>query len=126
VNIRLVCRMGFLLVAWLCSGASRADAQDLSPEADQAFWCAAVYANYVKKGAFASQEQQAVALSDLSRLEEAMVADATRLGWQQSEVEALARTYDEEVGPQIDDYLLWKDPAALRLKLADCFPSSGL
>jgi hypothetical protein len=125
MSVRTVGRLGIVLIASLSFGISHTKAQDLSPEADQAFWCAAAYANYVKKAAFASPEQQAAALADASRLEGAMVADAARLGWQQSDVISIAKAYDDEVGPQVDDYLLWKDPAALRLSLADCFPSAG-
>ncbi len=125
MSVRTVTGVGVFLVASLCFGTLQGKAQDLSPGADQAFWCAAAYANYVNKGAFASPEQQATALADLAPLEEAMAADAARLGWQQSDVESLALAYNEEVEPQIDDYLLWKDPAALRISLATCFPSAG-
>lgn len=125
MSARTVGRLGIVLIASLSFGTSHTRAQDLSPEADQAFWCAAAYANYVKKAAFTSPEQQAAALADASRLEGAMVADAARLGWQQSDVISIAKAYDDEVGPQVDDYLLWTDPAALRLSLADCFPSAG-
>lgn len=121
----VVGRVGAVLVVLLGLGTLPGQAQDLSPEADQAFWCAAAYANYVKKAAFESAEQQAAALADISRLAAAMEADAARLGWVQSDVESLALAYDEEVRSQVDDYLLWKDPAALRLSLADCFPSAG-
>lgn len=121
----VVGRVGAVLVVLLGLGTLPGQAQDLSPEADQAFWCAAAYANYVKKAAFESAEQQAAALADISRLAAAMEADAARLGWVQSDVELLALAYDEEVRSQVDDYLLWKDPAALRLSLADCFPSAG-
>jgi hypothetical protein len=55
-----------------------------------------------------------------------MAADAARLEWQQTDVESLARLSDEEVAPQIEDYLRWRDPGALRLSLSDCFPSAGL
>ena len=110
----------------LALSASGAQAQQLSPEADQAFWCAGAYATFVNKGAFASNEQQNLALSDLSRFEAVMQAEGTRLGWDQKAVETLALSYGEEVEPQVDDYLLWKDPAALRLSLSDCFPSAGL
>lgn len=126
MTLRTVTHTCAILIAALCLGTLQVKAQELSPEADQAFWCAAAYANLVKTDAFTSPEQQAAALAELSRLEGALAADAARLGWQRSDVEALALTYDEEVRPQIDDYLLWKDPAALRLSLADCFPSSGL
>ena len=125
MSTHVAVRIGAVLASLLCLGTLPARAQTLSVEADQAFWCAAAYANFVKKAAFTSAEQQAAALADLSRLEGAMAADAARLGWQQSDVESLARSYDEEVAPQIDDYLLWRDPAALRLSLADCFPSAG-
>lgn len=124
MNVRAATGLGAFLVVSLCLGTPQVKAQDLSPEADQAFWCAAAYANYVKKDAFTSPDQQAAALADLSRLEGAMAADAARLGWQQSDVQSLALAYDEEVAPQIDDYLLWKDPAALHLSLAGCFPSA--
>jgi len=125
MNVRTIGPFGTIVVVALCCVPSPGKAQNLSLEADQAFWCAAAYANYIKKAAFTSAEQQAAALSDLSRLEGALVADAARLGWQQSDVQAIALAYDEEVAPQVADYLLWKDPAALRLSLAFCFPSAG-
>ena len=101
-------------------------AQSLSQEGDRAFWCAAAFASLANKQAFASDDQQAAALSDLARFEPSMGAEATQLGWQTSDIEDTARSYYAEVDPQIDDYLQWRDPAALRLSLADCFPSAGL
>ena len=125
MTVRTATRVGAFLAISLCLGTPQSKAQELSAEADQAFWCAAAYANYIKKDAFTSPEQQAGAPADLSRLEGAMAADAARLEWQQTDVESLARLSDEEVAPQIEDYLRWRDPGALRLSLSDCFPSAG-
>jgi hypothetical protein len=100
-----------------------ASAQDLGEEADQAFWCAAAYAGFVNKGVFVSPDQQATALADLAHFESAMAAEAGRLGWTQTDVENLSLSYYAEVEPQLDDYLQWRDPAALRLRLDVCFPS---
>ena len=86
-------------------------------------WCAAAYAGFVNKGAFVSSDQQATALADLSHFEAAMAAEAGRLGWTQTDVENVSRSYYAEVEPQLDDYLQWRDPAALRLGLDVCFPS---
>ena len=98
-------------------------AQDLSRDADQAFWCAAAYAGLVNKSGFPSPDQQVAALSDLARFEPAMIAEANRLGWQKADIEDVSRSYYAEVEPQLDDYLLWRDPAALRIALEVCFPN---
>lgn len=110
----------------LALSAGGARAQQLSPEADQAFWCTGAYTSLLKKGAFASPEQQNLALADLGRFEPVMQAEAERLGWDRAAIESVALSYGDEVQPQIDDYLLWNDPAALRLSLTDCFPGAGL
>lgn len=115
-----------LAVLALSLAAGPVIAQQMSPEGDQAFWCAAAYAAFVNRSAFASTDQQSAALTDLTRFEPVMLAESERLGWQQEDVVATARQYGDEVTPQIDDYLQWKDPSALRLSLSDCFPSTGL
>lgn len=108
----------------LSAGPSRAD--DLTTEGDLALWCAAIYVGFHNRGAFASAEQDAAARSDLQRFDSVLAAEAVRLGWQQADVLDMSRSYGDEVAPQIDDYLQRKDPAALRLSLADCFPSVEL
>jgi hypothetical protein len=119
-------RVGIAAIAALCLVVSPSKSQELSPEADQAFWCAAAYDHYARKGAFASEQQQAAALADAARFQAVVDAETARFGWKLKDIEAVAMDYYTEVSPQVDDYLLWKDPAALRLSLADCFPSAGL
>lgn len=117
-------RATIILTILLSSMASQpSTAQEFGREADQAFWCAAAYAGLVSKSGFSSPEQQQEALTDLARFEPAMVAEATRLGWQKADIESASLSYYAEVEPQLDDFLQWRDPAALRIGLDVCFPS---
>lgn len=100
-------------------------AQSMGTDADQAFWCAAAYAGLVNKSGFSSASQQAAALTDLTRFEPTMIEEATRLGWQQADIESASLSYYAEVEPQLDDYLQWRDPAALRFGLEVCFPNAS-
>lgn len=61
-------------------------------QADLAFWCAGLYTSFILKGVFTSPEHQQAAMTELSRFEPVMAAEAARLGWQQADVEATARS----------------------------------
>lgn len=66
-----------------------------------------------RKAAFVSPEGKSAAPAKASRLEGAMIADATRIGRQRSEAASAAVACDDEVGPQIDDDLLRKERGAI-------------
>ena len=101
---------------------SVANAQEQGSVSDKAFWCTAALAHLIKADALPEPEQRA-ALNDLMRFEAGMQAELEQAGWTEDKVRQVALDYMAEVEPQITDYLQWKDPAALRFGLADCFPN---
>lgn len=106
----------------LPGGAMPALAQAPGSVSDKALWCSAALANLIRLSDVPESKQQA-AVSDLMRFEADMQAEGEAAGWTEAQVRDIAKGYDEEVGPQIADYLQWKDPAALRYSLSDCFPN---
>jgi hypothetical protein len=94
-------------------------AQDISPEADKALWCATALSMLDSMGAYPVEAPDVIAVTRTWYRRAFTAFDSA--GLSDAEVDSLSTSYIEELSMQLPDYLVSSDEDALRLNIHSCF-----